>query len=150
MKITLNRVNDNYHFQLKNERGHIVDVDNRSEFGGDDLGASPMELVLMGVAGCSGIDMISILKKQRQEITSFKAEVEGERVQVGEAKPFKNITVVFFLEGKINEEKAARAVQLSFEKYCSVSKTLEPTATIHYKVVLNGVPLTPEGGTSNK
>jgi putative redox protein len=137
MKITLNRVNDNFHFQLKNERGHIIDVDNRSEFGGNDLGASPMELLLMGVAGCSAIDMISILKKQRQEITSFKAEVEGERVQVGEAKPFKEITVVFFLEGPINEEKAAKAAQLSFEKYCSVSKTLEPTAKINYKVVLN-------------
>ncbi|MFT7334830.1 MAG: putative redox protein [Porticoccaceae bacterium] len=141
MKITLNRVNENYHFELKNERGHIVNVDNRSEFGGDDLGASPMELVLMGVAGCSAIDMISILKKQRQEISSFQAKVEGDRVQVGEAKPFKDIHVVFYLEGPINEEKAARAAQLSFEKYCSVSKTLEPTASINYKVVLNGVEL---------
>jgi putative redox protein len=63
MKITLNRVNENYHFELKNERGHIVNVDNRS--GGDDLGASPMELVLMGVAGCSAIDMISIRSSAR-------------------------------------------------------------------------------------
>ncbi|MBX9886438.1 MAG: OsmC family protein [Flavobacteriaceae bacterium] len=141
MKIKLNRVNDNFHFELKNERGHIVKVDNRSEFGGNDLGASPMELVLMGVAGCSAIDMISILKKQRQEIKSFKAEVEGERVQVGEAKPFKDIHLIFYLEGNIKEDKAAKAAQLSFEKYCSVSKTLEPTATIHYKVVLNGVEL---------
>jgi putative redox protein len=141
MKITLDRVNENFHFQLKNDRGHIVNLDARADFGGSDLGPSPMELVLMGVAGCSGIDMISILKKQRQNITSFKAEVEGERVQVGDAKPFKDIYVVFFLEGPINEEKAARAAQLSFEKYCSVSKTLEPTATIHYKVVLNGEAL---------
>nr|WP_315153015.1 OsmC family protein [uncultured Flavobacterium sp.] len=147
MKITLNRVNENFHFELKNERGHIVNVDARPEFGGDDMGPSPMELVLMGVAGCSGIDMISILKKQRQEITSFKAEVEGERIQLGEAKPFKNIYIVFSLEGNIKEDKAAKAAQLSFDKYCSVSKTLEPTATIHYKVVLNGSPLTPEGGT---
>ena len=141
MKITLNRINDNFHFELKNERGHMVNVDSRPEFGGDDMGASPMELVLMGVAGCSAIDMISILKKQRQEITSFKAEVDGERVQIGDAKPFKNIYVVFYLEGDINSEKAAKAAQLSFEKYCSVSKTLEPTATIHYKVILNGVEL---------
>ena len=141
MKITLNRINDNFHFELKNERGHMVNVDSRPEFGGDDMGASPMELVLMGVAGCSAIDMISILKKQRQEITSFKAEVDGERVQIGDAKPFKNIYVVFYLEGDINSEKAAKAAQLSFEKYCSVSKTLEPTATIHYKVILNGVDL---------
>ena len=141
MKVTLNRVNDNFHFELKNERGHVVNVDSRPEFGGNDMGPSPMELVLMGVAGCSAIDMISILKKQRQEITSFKAEVDGERVQVGEAKPFKDIYVVFSLEGEINPEKASRAAQLSFEKYCSVSKTLEPTATVHYKVVLNGVEL---------
>jgi putative redox protein len=149
MKITLNRVNDNYHFQMKNERGHVVDVDNKSEFGGDDLGASPMELLLMGVAGCSGIDMISILKKQRQDITHFSAEVEGLRVQIEEAKPFKEIKVVFFLEGTINPEKAQKAAQLSFEKYCSVAKTVEPTATIQYKVVVNGSPLAPEGGTSN-
>lgn len=100
-----------------------------------------MELVLMGVAGCSAIDMISILKKQRQEIHSFKAEVEGLRVQIEDAKPFKEITVVFFLEGPISEEKAARAAQLSFEKYCSVSKTLEPTAKVNYSVVLNGNPI---------
>jgi putative redox protein len=141
MKIQLERINDNYHFELKNERGHIVNVDSRPEFGGNDMGASPMELVLMGVAGCSAIDMISILKKQRQEITSFKAEVEGLRVAIGEAKPFKEIEVVFFLEGPINEEKAARAAQLSFEKYCSVAKTVEPTATIKYTVVLNNKSL---------
>jgi len=141
MKITLNRVNDNFHFELKNERGHVVNVDSRPEFGGDNMGASPMELILMGVAGCSGIDMISILKKQRQEITSFKAEVEGERVQVDEAKPFKDIHVVFYLEGTINGDKAAKAAQLSFDKYCSVSKTLEPNVTIHYKVVVNGEEL---------
>lgn len=141
MKITLNRVNDNFHFELKNERGHIVNVDSRPEFGGDNMGASPMELILMGVAGCSGIDMISILKKQRQQITSFKAEVEGERVQVDEAKPFKDIHVVFYLEGTINGDKAAKAAQLSFDKYCSVSKTLEPNVTIHYKVVVNGEEL---------
>jgi putative redox protein len=141
MKIILDRINDDFHFQLKNERGHLVDIDNKAEFGGHDLGASPMELVLMGVAGCSAIDVISILKKQRQEITSFKAEVEGVREPVGEAKPFKVITVVFILEGKIDKVKAIRAAQLSFEKYCSVSKTLEPKATIHYKVVLNGVEL---------
>lgn len=134
MKIILNRINDNFLFELKNERGHIVTLDNRSEFGGDDKGASPMELVLMGLAGCSSIDMISILKKQRQKITAFKAEVEGERIQIGEAKPFKNIYIVFYLEGEIDPAKATTAAKLSFEKYCSVAKTLEPTARIHYKV----------------
>ena len=137
MKITLDRINNDYHFQLKNERGHLVELDNKSEFGGNDLAPSPMELLLMGVAGCSAIDIISILKKQRQEITSYKTEVEGIREQIEEAKPFKQITVTVFLEGNINQEKVLKAAQLSFEKYCSVSKTLEPTAKINYKVVLN-------------
>ena len=137
MKITLDRINNDYHFQLKNERGHLVELDNKSEFGGNDLAPSPMELLLMGVAGCSAIDIISILKKQRQEITSYKTEVEGIREQIEEAKPFKQITVTVFLEGNINQEKVLKAAQLSFDKYCSVSKTLEPTAKINYKVVLN-------------
>ena len=67
MKITLNRVNENFHFELKNDRGHIVNVDARPDFGGNDMGPSPMELVLMGVAGCSAIDMISILTKAIQQ-----------------------------------------------------------------------------------
>ena len=80
---------------------------------------------------------ISILKKQRQEITDYRAEVDGTRVEIDGAKPFKNIDVIVYLEGEIVPEKAKRAAELSFEKYCSVSKTLEPTATISYKVVVN-------------
>lgn len=137
MKITLKRINENYHFELQNERGHKVYLDSRAEFGGDDLAPSPMELLLMGVAGCSAIDIISILKKQRQNITGYYAEVEGERVQIEEAKPFKSIAVTVYLEGIIDEEKAAKAAQLSFEKYCSVSKTIEPTATIYYQIKVN-------------
>jgi putative redox protein len=96
-----------------------------------------MELLLMGLAGCSGIDIIAILKKQKQEITSFKADVEGFREQVADAKPFKKIAVVFYLEGDVNPQKAFRAAQLSFEKYCSVSKTLELMAKIEYRVFVN-------------
>ena len=137
MKITLKRINEDYHFELQNERGHKVYLDSRAEFGGSDLAPSPMELLLMGVAGCSAIDIISILKKQRQNITSYYAEVEGERVQVDEAKPFKAITVTIYVEGAVDEEKAAKAAQLSFEKYCSVSKTIEPNATIYYQIKVN-------------
>ncbi|WP_108802041.1 OsmC family protein [Aquimarina sp. Aq107] len=137
MKIELKRIDDDYHFELKNERGHITYIDSKAEVGGHDLAPSPMEYVLMGVAGCSAIDVISILKKQRQEITDYRAEVDGSRVEVDGAKPFKEISVTVYLEGEIAPEKAKRAAQLSFEKYCSVSKTLEPTATVTYKVVVN-------------
>jgi putative redox protein len=137
MKIQLKRIDNDYHFELKNERGHVTYIDSTAKGGGHDLAPSPMEYVLMGVAGCSAIDVISILKKQRQEITDYKAEIDGAREEIDGAKPFKKITVTVYLEGDIAPEKAQRAAQLSFEKYCSVSKTLEPTATIEYKVVVN-------------
>ena len=137
MKITLNRINDDYLFECKNAAGNSILLDNLSA-SENSKGVSPMESLLMAVAGCSGIDMVSILKKQRQEITDFKAEVEGERVQVDEAKPFKTILVKFFVAGKIDPKKAERAASLSFEKYCSVSKTLEPNVTVNYEVYVNG------------
>ncbi|MBK1894254.1 OsmC family protein [Chryseobacterium paridis] len=136
MKITLNRINDDFLFECTNSQGNSILLDNTSQPGAK--GVSPMESVLMAVAGCSGIDVVSILKKQRQEITSFKAEVEGDRVPVGDAKPFKAIMVKFFLEGNIDPGKALKAAQLSFEKYCSVSKTLEPNVEIGYEVFVNG------------
>ena len=137
MKITLNRINDDYLFECKNSIGNSILLDNISESDGTKA-VSPMESLLMAVAGCSGIDMVSIMKKQRQELTNFSAEVEGERIQEDDAKPFKNIMVKFFLEGKIDPNKARKAAELSFEKYCSVSKTLEPKVTVNYQVFVNG------------
>ena len=137
MKVQLKRLDNDYNFELKNERGHITYIDSKAEVGGHDLAPSPMEYVLMGVAGCSAIDIISILKKQRQEITAYEATVEGIRVPIDGAKPFKDILITVYLEGDVVPEKAQRAAQLSFDKYCSVSKTLEPTAKIAYKVVVN-------------
>ena len=138
MKVTLERVNEKFHFKVKNDRGYVVDLDKRASQGGDDLGASPMELLLMGVAGCSGIDLIGILQKHRQEIETYHMEVDGERTEIGEAKPFTGIHVTVFITGKVKPKKALKAAELSFDKYCSVSKTLEPTASITYDVVVNG------------
>ena len=137
MKITLNRINDDYLFECTNSLGNKILLDNTSQSEGTK-GVSPMETILMAVAGCSGIDMVSILKKQRQEITGFKVEVEGERIEVDEAKPFKTIMVKFFVDGNIDPKKAERAAALSFEKYCSVSKTMEPNVTVNYEVFVNG------------
>ena len=136
MKITLNRINDDFLFECTNTAGNSILLDNTSQPGAK--GVSPMESVLMAVAGCSGIDMVSILKKQRQNVTKFSAEVEGERIQVDDAKPFKAILVKFFVDGDVDPAKAQKAAQLSFEKYCSVSKTLEPNVTVNYEVTVNG------------
>ncbi len=137
MKITLNRINDDYLFECTNSLGNKILLNSVSQSENKE-GVSPMETILMAVAGCSGIDMVSILKKQRQEITKFSAEVTGERIEVDEAKPFKTILVRFFVDGKIDPKKAERAAALSFEKYCSVSKTMEPNVTVNYEVFVNG------------
>ena len=137
MKITLNRINDDYLFECTNSLGNKILLNSVSQSENKE-GVSPMETILMAVAGCSGIDMVSILKKQRQEITKFAAEVTGERIEVDEAKPFKTILVKFFVDGKIDPKKAERAAALSFEKYCSVSKTMEPNVTVNYEVFVNG------------
>ena len=136
MKVTLERINDEYLFEAKGASDIPVLIDNK----GSDVvkGSSPMELILMGIGGCSAIDIILILKKQRQEITSYKMVVEGIRKEEKEAKPFKEAKVIIYLEGRIDVAKAKRAADLSFEKYCSVSLTLEPNVTIKYEIILNG------------
>lgn len=136
MKVTLNRINDDYLFEAKGVANASVIIDNVSE--PNSKGASPMELLLMGVGGCNAIDVVSILKKQRQTITSYKIEVEGERKEVREAKPFKAIHVHLILEGEIDVAKAIRAAELSFEKYCSVSITMEASVKVTYSITLNG------------
>lgn len=134
MKIQLERINDNYLFELTNQNGHKILLDNTSEE--NPRGVSPMESLLMALVGCSSIDMVSILKKQRQEITHFSAIVDGEREQVKEAKPFREIHIRFKLTGKIDQDKANRAAALSFEKYCSVSMSLDPKIKVSWEVII--------------
>src|SRR5690606_28652446 len=134
MKVKLQRLNNNYLFEAKGASGVPVLIDNKTEE--PSKGASPMELLLMGVGGCSAIDVGMILKKQRQEITSYKMEVEGQRKEVRDAQPFEAIHATLYLDGKIDEAKAVPAAQLSFEKYCSVSITLAASVEITYSVVL--------------
>lgn len=135
MKIQLKRLNDNYHFETTNERGDVVHLDNKSE--PNPQGASPMELLLMGIAGCSGIDVVMILKKQHIELEDLQMEVEGFRQDGAIPNVFTGIKLKVFLKGNFSEEKAKRAVDLSIDKYCSVAKMLEKTAEISYEVYLN-------------
>jgi len=135
MKVTLERKNDAYWFQGTGKTPVPVNIDN------GDHGASPMELLLMAVGGCSAVDIVSILTKQKQEISNYSMEVMGERKEVAQAKPFKAMHVNIFLEGKIIPLKAKKAADLSFQKYCSVSLTLEPQVPITYGIFVNGVKI---------
>ena len=136
MKINLKRLNDKFHFQTTNERGDVVYLDNKSE--DDPQGASPMELLLMGIAGCSGIDIVMVLKKQQLELANLEMEVEGMRVDGEIPNVFRKIHLKIYIDGEIPGNKAKRAVDLSLEKYCSVAKMLEKTSEITSEVILNG------------
>ena len=141
MKVFLERVNSDYLFGVENKNGQKVLLDNSSKTSGKVEGVSPMELLLMGVAGCSAIDIIAILDKQKINPLSLKMEVNGLRKLKEVPALFYQIDIIIYLEGDIDKEKALRAAKLSYDKYCSVSKMLEKTAKINHKVVLNGIKI---------
>lgn len=135
MKITLTRLDDAYHMEATNESGNSIQMDGSSAIGGHNLGARPMEVVLMALAGCSSIDVLSILKKMKQDVTGYDVRVDAEREEGKEPSLFTTIHLTYMVKGKdLEEDKVKRAVQLSAEKYCSVSKILEPTAKITWSV----------------
>ena len=138
MNVSLERINKDYLFQVSNSDGKSVLLDNKSKSFGEIQGISPMELLLMGIAGCSSIDIIAILDKQKINPISLKMDVKGHRHENQVPALFYQIDIKIYLEGSFSPEKAKRAARLSFEKYCSVSKTLESTAKINHKVYLNG------------
>jgi len=140
MKISLNRVNKDYLFEATSSNNLKVLMDNKSKSEGKVEGIRPMEVLLIGVAGCSSIDVVSILNKQRINPITLRMEVEGIRDASAVPAPFQGINVTLFLEGEdITPEKAKRAAQLSFDKYCSVSKSLDPSIIINQTIVVNGV-----------
>lgn len=137
MKISINRTDKDYQMEAVNESGNKILMDGSLAIGGHESGFRPMQLLLAAVGGCSSIDVISILKKQKQDIESFEVEVDGEREKIEDYSLFKDIVLHFKIKGKVDRDKAEKAIKLSMEKYCSVSKTLEPTAKITFKLTVN-------------
>ena len=127
-----------YHATIENDRGHQVAIDNKAV--DNPQGASPMELLLMGVAGCSSIDIISILNKQKVAFDSLEIDVDGERDDKPAPSLFTKIHATVRVSGSVKAEKIYRAAHLSFTKYCSVSLTLAVTAKISFSVIVNDIP----------
>lgn len=135
MKIDVRRVDGNYKLEARNEHGSTFIIDNSKAAGGNEEGFRPMQTLLAALGGCSSMDVISILKKQRLEPFGLKVIIEGERETGKDANLWKTVHAHFLFTGDLPKEKAERAVQLSIEKYCSVSKTLTAAgATITYSV----------------
>ena len=122
--IEVNRTHGDYGFEATDAHGHTVKLDTSPETGGQNYGVRPMQILLMALGGCSGIDVVSILKKQRQTVRDFRMLIDGEREKGKEPSLWENIEVIFELKGDIDIEKARRACELSIEKYCSVAATL--------------------------
>ena len=130
MQVELNRIDNDFHFLATGSTDVPVHIDAALKIGGHDAGARPMELILMGLAGCSAIDIILILKKQRQIVKDFKILVDGTRRDGKLPGVFEKINLHFILSGTIKEDRLARAIKLSMDKYCSVTAMLRPTVEI--------------------
>jgi len=127
----------NMHFEGSSSSGHLLSMDADDASGGQNKGFRPMELLLVGFGGCSGMDMISILRKKRQNITGLEMNVKGEKAD-SHPHVYKEVHIEYVVKGKgVEKEAVERAVSLSLEKYCSVGATLGKAGKIthSYRIV---------------
>ena len=133
-KITMERLDDHVNFKASNSFGNSIVLDGSENIGGKGNGVRPMETLLMAMAGCAGIDVVLILKKMKQVIDDIKVDIEADVKKVEDYKEYSQIHAHFKIWGDIKLTKAEKAVGMSIEKYCSVSKTLSKTAEITWSV----------------
>ncbi|MCL4542786.1 MAG: OsmC family protein [Deltaproteobacteria bacterium] len=122
-----------------NGNGYSVLLDTSKEAGGNGEGIRPTDLVLVGLAGCSSMDIVSILKKKRQNITAYSANVSGERAET-HPKVFTKIIITYEIKGKnIDEQAVKRAIELSKDRYCSVWAMLKNVADIEWSYKIENI-----------
>lgn len=129
VQATVNLV-DGMQFDGSTESGHIIRMDADEPSGGKNAGCRPMELLLVGFGGCTGMDVISILRKKRQDVTGLQLNVRGDKSE-DYPKIFKAVHIEYVVSGRgIESEAVERAITLSLDKYCSVGATLAKAGTI--------------------
>jgi putative redox protein len=127
-----------YGMTVTDAKGHTIKIDIPADQGGHGNGFRPMQTMLAALCGCSSVDVVSILKKQRQTLDDLIIKVDGERQHGVEPALWEKIHLLFQLKGDVDPAKANRAVQLSMEKYCSVAETLRRAgAEITWEVMVN-------------
>lgn len=135
MHVHLEQINDAIQFRAENESGYDFTIASDAE----REGVSPMEMVAMSIGGCSSVDILSILDKQRQSVDSFEVEVDAQRASDQVPAVFTSLHMTYHVEGDVEAEKLQRAIGLSLDKYCSVSHMLEKTVDISYAFTVNGI-----------
>jgi putative redox protein len=130
---------DQHSFRAVDAKGNAVELDANESAQNTNLGARPMQLLLMALGGCSGVDILSILKKQKQKVEQLTITIQGER-ENKVPSPWKSVHVHFDFRGELDEQKCERACALSLEKYCSVAETLRLAgAHISWKLTVNQI-----------
>ena len=123
-------------FDGKSDSGFSVSLGTSPEVGGDNDGFRPLELLLIGLAGCTAMDVISILQKKKQEVTGFEVQVQSEQA-ADHPKVFTHILIEYIVEGKnIDQSAVERSVQLSTEKYCPAHAMLRQAVAIESKITI--------------
>ena len=136
--IQANLTDPDYGITVTDAKGHSIKIDIPVEQGGNGDGFRPMQTVLAALCGCSAVDVVNILKKQRQSLTDLVIKVDGERQHGIEPSLWEKVHLLFHIKGDVDAAKAARAVQLSIDKYCSVAETLRRAgAVITWEVMIN-------------
>ncbi|MBZ0155845.1 MAG: OsmC family protein [Alphaproteobacteria bacterium] len=124
---------DGMQFVGESDSGHAIVMDADKDAGGNNTGMRPTELLLIGLGGCTGMDVASVLRKKRQLLSGVETNIKGQKAQDYPQK-FTEIEIEFVVTGKdLSEEAVKRAVELSMTKYCSVKATLEGTAKVSYR-----------------
>jgi putative redox protein len=133
MGLELNRIEEPFVFELKNDEGVICGIDANPSIGGKGKGFRPMELLAGSLAGCASIDILLILKKQRIEPTRFGIKIETKR---GEGVPaiFEEIKLIFEVNEGVPKDKLEKAIKLTLDKYCSVSASLKDDVKVVFEV----------------
>ncbi|MBE9601756.1 OsmC family protein [Pedobacter sp. MC2016-24] len=137
MEINLVRKSGKFNFEAENSGGFTVDLDAKPEIGGEGKGFRPMEMLLIGLGGCSGIDMVNVLTKQKEPLDDVKISIKATRKDQEMPPIFDVINIHFDLYGALSVQKVERALAMTFEKYCSVSNILERSATLNYTYTIH-------------
>lgn len=136
MEINLARKNRKFYFEAENAEGQTVGIDANPAIGGEGKGFRPMEMLLVGLGGCSGIDMVNMLTKQKEPLDDVKIKITATRRENEVPAIFDEINIHFALFGNLNDQKVKRALDLTFEKYCSVSHILGRSAEIKFSYAI--------------
>lgn len=130
---------DGLQFVGESGTGHAIVMDADLDVGGSNTGMRPMEMLLVGLGGCSGMDVASILSKKKQNVTDISINIKGQKADTY-PKKFTDIEIEFIISGKnLSEEDVKKAIDLSMEKYCSVKATLEGVAKVNYSYKINNL-----------